>query len=80
MEDLNQAIRADPAHAAYYRGLIYYGDDNPDGVGGEFDDVLKSDPGNSAIYNSRGAAYNASVRQSPITARQSGSNPDFSGR
>ena len=59
VDDLNQAIRADPAHAAYYRGLIYFGDDNPDRAIAEFDDAIKSDPGNSAIYNSRGAAYNA---------------------
>ncbi len=59
VEDLNQAIRADPAHATYYRGLIYFGDDNPDRAIAEFDDAIKSDPGNSAIYNSRGAAYNA---------------------
>jgi tetratricopeptide (TPR) repeat protein len=59
VEDLNQAIKADPPHAAYYRGLIYFGDDNPDRAIAEFDDAIKSDPGNSAIYNSRGAAYNA---------------------
>ncbi len=59
VEDLNQAIRLDPAHAAYYRGLIYYGDDDPERAIAAFDEAIRSDPGNAAIYNSRGFAYNA---------------------
>jgi len=59
VEDLNQVIRLDPAHAAYYRGLIYHRDGNLERAIAEFDEAIKSDPKNTAIYNSRGAAYYA---------------------
>ncbi len=59
VEDLNQAIRLDPAHAAYYRGLIDLANEDQDRAIAEFGEAIKSDPGNAAIFNSRGAAYNA---------------------
>ncbi len=58
-EDLNRAIKIDPAHAVYYRGLIYFANGDQDRAIAAFGDAIQSEPGNAAIYNSRGAAYNA---------------------
>ncbi len=57
--DLHQAARLDPAHAAYYRGLMRFANEDRDEAIAEFGKAIESDPGNADIYNSRGVAYNA---------------------
>ncbi len=57
--DLNAAMRLDPGSAAYFRGLDYYLDEDPDRAIAEFGEAIKSGSRNAAIYNSRGVAYNS---------------------
>lgn len=55
--DLKEAMRIDPATAAFSRGFAGLLEGDTDAAISEFSKAIKADPGNADIYNARGVAY-----------------------